>query len=44
VELVNVTFSLPAFITGFTIMRINIFKSDLKYVLKAVEGKALEGN
>lgn len=44
VGLVNITFSLPALITRLTIVVINILKCDLKYILKAVEGKALEGN
>lgn len=44
VRLVNITFSLPASITRFTIVIRNIFKCDLKYILKTVEGKALERN
>lgn len=37
-------FSLPALMLGFTIVMMNVLKCALKYILKAVEGKALERN
>lgn len=44
VRLVNITFSLPVLIIRFTIVIRNILKCDLIYILKTVEGIALERN